>query len=74
MFGAPVVVQVDSQSQGPANIADVVIPSLEEGKFGHAAAKSRRGELMAIHVSRSALLSFLSPSLLHGCGGHREGM
>lgn len=40
MFGAPVVVQIDSQSQGPADIADVVVPSLEEGKFGHAATKA----------------------------------
>lgn len=33
MFGVPVVVQVDSQSQGPANVADIMVPSLEEGKF-----------------------------------------
>eukprot|EP00066_Takifugu_rubripes_P011626 XP_011600892.1 PREDICTED: interleukin-17 receptor C-like [Takifugu rubripes] len=30
MFGVPVVVQVDSQSHGPANIANIIVPSLEE--------------------------------------------
>lgn len=34
-FGLPVVVQVDSQSHGPANIANITVPSLEEGTFVH---------------------------------------
>lgn len=40
MFGAPVVVQVDSQSQGPANIVDIIVPSLEEGKIVHSDVKA----------------------------------
>lgn len=40
MFGVPVVVQVNSQSQGPANIADITVPSLEEGKFVHSNVKA----------------------------------
>lgn len=35
MFGIPVVVQVDSQSQWPTHTANITVPSLEEGKFVH---------------------------------------
>lgn len=34
-FGVPVVVQVESQSYGPTHIANITVPSLEEGTFVH---------------------------------------
>lgn len=40
MFGVPVVVQVDSQSQEAANVADIAVPSLEEGLFVHSDVKA----------------------------------
>lgn len=40
MFGLPVEVQVDSQWQGPAKVASIVVPSLEEGKSVNSAVKA----------------------------------
>lgn len=71
MFGVPVVVKVYSGSQGQGKIAEITVPSLEEGNFAH---QNRHAQLMTIQLSFCALLSLLvcfkdPEGTVKGCDG-----
>lgn len=54
MFGIPIVVQVDTQSYGAYNIANITVPSLEEGKYS--SVRKTKPQLLSTNLMHFLLL------------------